>query len=153
MKEKFYIPKEKLEKSLQAFKQVHRKKGLKVTPQRLGIYKELLLSKEHPSATVIYRKVKKSFPDISFDTVNRNLLAFSELGLIKSIECSGDAKRFDADTSQHHHFRCLRCGRITDVFDRALDNIGVPVQVRNRYRIFTKRVIMEGLCDKCLKRS
>jgi transcriptional regulator len=48
--------------------------GLKITPQRTAIYRELLKAKDHPSANIIYREIVKKIPDISFDTVNRTLL-------------------------------------------------------------------------------
>ncbi len=54
--------------------------GLKITPQRIAIYKEVLESGNHPSAEDIYRKVKEFHPGISFDTVNRTLLTFADMG-------------------------------------------------------------------------
>jgi len=64
------------EKTMQFTSQC-REAGLKVTPQRIAIYRELLQTDEHPSAEMLYEKVKKTFPSISLDTVNRTLLTLS----------------------------------------------------------------------------
>jgi len=42
-----------------------RQAGLRVTPQRLAIYKELLGSDEHPSAEMLYEKLKAAWPTLS----------------------------------------------------------------------------------------
>ena len=43
----------------------------------------------------------------------RNLRLLVAEGLVK--EVSGPHARFDGNTSDHHHFTCLVCGRIADV--------------------------------------
>lgn len=143
------MTKEELEKKVRFFEETCRKKGLKITPQRLKIYKELVSSKEHPTTTAIYQKIKKDFPSISFDTVNRNLRVFSNMEVIDTVPCFGDAKRFDADISQHHHFSCIKCERIIDVYNKAFDNIKIPQEVRKRFSVMSKTVMLKGICDKC----
>ncbi|MCX5637149.1 MAG: transcriptional repressor [Planctomycetota bacterium] len=45
--------------NLEAFRHRCRSSGLKITPQRLEIYKALMASKEHPTAESVYRTVKR----------------------------------------------------------------------------------------------
>ena len=52
---------------------------LKATPQRAIIYKELLNSRDHPYADAMFKNVRRVFPDISFDAVNRTLLTFCRI--------------------------------------------------------------------------
>ena len=65
-----------LDHKARRFEQLCRQAGLKVTPQRVEIYKELVRSSEHPSAEMLHRKVSKIFPNISLDTVNSELSHF-----------------------------------------------------------------------------
>ena len=95
--------------------------GLKITPQRTAIYKELIKTDEHPSAKMLYTKIRKVFPSISLDTVNRTLLMFAEIGAAFVVECSGDAKRFDGSLENHQHFRCIKCRRIIDFHHKPFD--------------------------------
>ena len=62
------------------FVQNCRRNGLKITPQRMAVYKTLLESKEHPSAEMVWGYVRRLFPGISLDTVNRTLLTLAEIG-------------------------------------------------------------------------
>jgi len=123
--------------------------GLKVTPQRTVIYAEFLRSKDHPSADVLYKRVKKTLPNISFDTVYRTLQSFYEIGLANVLDGTGEPKRFDPETHRHHHFRCIRCGNIYDFYTDIYDNLETPEEIRNKFNVKRKKVILEGICEYC----
>ncbi len=124
---------------------------LKITPQRVAIYKELLISDKHPTADAIYQAVKKEYPNISFDTVNRTLLKFAEIGLLEVVEIFGGAKRFDTDVRDHHHLHCMRCGKIQDFIHVGYDNLAVPEDIHNYFQVKRKRVVLKGICKACSK--
>lgn len=137
------------EKQMIAFQARCRETGLKVTPQRMAVYKALVETTEHPSAEVVFRKVRRIFPSISLDTVNRTLLTLSDMGEAFVVEGSGDAKRFDANLALHQHFKCLRCKRIIDFHHEAFDQIDVPENLAGRVTVLRKTVYLEGLCERC----
>src|SRR4030066_1866053 len=123
--------------------------GLKITPQRSAIYQELLKAKDHPSADMIYQRIVKKIPNISFDTVNRTLLTFSKIGITNIVEGYGQPKRYDPDIDKHHHFRCIQCNNIIDFYNKEYDNITVPEKINKQFTVINKKVILEGLCNKC----
>jgi Fur family peroxide stress response transcriptional regulator len=141
-----------LEAKMDAFQLKCRKAGLKVTPQRVAVYKALIESKEHPSADVLWRKVRKTYPNISLDTVNRTLLTLAEIGAAFVVEGSGDVKRFDGGLETHQHFKCIKCKRIIDFHHKPFDNIAVPKSISKKYTILKKTVYLEGMCDLCKRR-
>jgi Fur family peroxide stress response transcriptional regulator len=128
-----------------------RESGLRITPQRRAIYQELLKAKDHPSADDIYNRIVKKIPNISFDTVNRTLLTFSKIGITNVVEGYGQPKRYDPDMNTHHHFRCIQCNSIMDFNNKEYDNITVPEELKKRYSVIRKKVVLEGLCSKCRK--
>ena len=128
-----------------------RQAGLKVTPQRIAVYKTLLETRQHPSAEMLHQEVQKVLPTISFDTVNRTLLTLAELGAASVVEGSGDSKRFDGDTANHQHFRCIKGKKIVDFHYKPFENIKVPANIRRRFRVLRKTVYLEGICDACLR--
>lgn len=136
---------------LHSFESTCREHGLSITPQRVAIYRELVSSTEHPSAVAIFNKVREYYANISLDTVNRTLLTFHKIGLAKVVESSGDPKRFDANLKPHHHFRCVRCGRIVDFRNEAYDALEVPPDMAKKFVILDKVVHLEGICDNCRK--
>ncbi len=124
-------------------------KGLKITPQRSLIFDELSKATDHPTADAIYKRVRKSLSNISFDTVYRTLLSFTQLGIVNLVEGTGEQKRFEPNVHQHHHFRCIKCHTIYDFENDAYNDITVPEAVQKQGVIINKRVVLEGICSKC----
>jgi Fur family peroxide stress response transcriptional regulator len=135
--------------SLDFFTQKCRQHHLKITPQRTAIYKELKKSKDHPSADTIYQIIRKGFPNISFDTINRTLLIFSRIGIVDVVEGLGAPRRFDPNKNKHHHFLCVKCGQIDDFMNDLYDQIEIPKHLQQRYTILGQKVVLHGICDKC----
>lgn len=137
--------------ALDSFRRLSKENGLRVTPQRAAIFLELLRAKDHPAADDVYRRIVKTIPNISFDTVNRTLATFARIGLTKVVEGYGQAKRYDPDLGAHHHFRCVRCARIIDFHNEDYDAIAVPPEIGERFTVTGKKVVLEGLCGRCGK--
>ncbi len=139
----------KLKEKMDAFRARCRELGLRITPQRMAVYKVIVESNEHPSAEMVFRKVKKIFPNISLDTVNRTLLSLSEIGAAFVVEGSGDSKRFDGNLESHQHFKCIKCKRIVDFHHEPFDNIQAPRSINRKFIVLKKTVYLEGICDLC----
>ena len=140
-----------IDEKTRCFTDLCRKKGLRVTPQRIEIYKELIKTDDHPSAETVYEKVRKTYPNISFDTVNRTLLTLIEIGAAFTVEGSGDVRRFDGGTEKHQHFKCIKCKRIIDYHHKPFDVIKLPAGIGNKFTVLKKSVYLEGICDLCKK--
>ena len=139
----------KFKKEIDAFQTKCRKAGLKVTPQRLAVYKALIETKQHPSAEMVFRRVRKVFHNISLDTVNRTLAILSKIGVASIVEGSGDAKRFDGNLKPHQHFKCIKCKRIIDFYHKPFENVKVPADINEKFTVLRKTVYFEGICDSC----
>jgi len=137
------------EHMIDAFKATCREKGLRITPQRMAVYRALVQSKDHPSAEMLCRQVRRQHSNISLDTVNRTLLTLSTIGAAFVVEGSGESKRFDADLRNHQHFKCIKCRRIFDLHHKPFENIEVPAEIEQKFKILRKTVYLEGICDSC----
>jgi len=135
----------------ETFRAKCREVNLKITPQRTIIFESLVNDKSHPSADIIFQKVRKKIPNISFDTVNRTLLSFVDAGILKVVESYGRPKRFDPDTGNHHHFQCLKCNTVIDFSYPAFDALGIPPAIRNKFTVTGKKVVLAGICESCRK--
>lgn len=138
-----------VEQRIAEFEKRCQKAGLKITPQRVEIYKALLESTSHPSAEDVYALVKQKMGNISFDTVNRTLLTLTEIGAAFIVEGTGQPRRFDAEMEDHQHFRCVKCGRIIDFHYPPFDAIEAPEELRGRFQVLRKSVYFEGYCGDC----
>ncbi len=138
-----------LKEKMDAFRGRCREAGLKITPQRMAVYQVLVESKQHPSAEVVFRKVREKIPHISLDTVNRTLLTLADIGAASIVEGSGDVKRFDGKLETHQHFKCIKCKKIVDFHYKPFDNIPIPKNISRRFTVLKKTVYFEGICDAC----
>ncbi len=127
------------------------KKMMRKTVQKRAVLQVLKESKRHLTADEVYEIVKKRVPHISLGTVYRNLEMLAEMGQASRIDLGEGKRRFDSRTEPHHHFRCIRCGRIFDVPYFPLDDL--ESLSANTFRITGLQVVLEGICEECLRRE
>jgi Fe2+ or Zn2+ uptake regulation protein len=116
--------------------------GLKLTPQRIAIARELEGDESHPTAQELYERLRPAFPTMSFATVYNTLDALAKNGLIRSIRL-GSAVRFDPNTTAHHHAVCDACGVVLDLPADAPPTQTHGFSVRSEERTY------RGLCSRC----
>jgi Fur family peroxide stress response transcriptional regulator len=125
--------------------------GIRVTQQRMEIYREVMSSRSHPSVAEVYGAVRGKLPTISIDTVYRTLWKLSELGLINPVSSSGECIRFDSSLRRHHHFICARCGATIDFESHSLDGIRIPEEAWSLGSVWGAQIEIRGICNGCSK--
>ena len=123
---------------------------LKVTPQRLTIYGELLERDDHPSPESLYHSVRDDLPKLSLATVYKTLDALEGAGLISQVSLPNDAKRYDANLEPHHHLVCTSCRKITDFNDKKFQSLELQ-HTESGFRAHSIQVLVLGLCELCQK--
>ncbi|MBN2027503.1 MAG: transcriptional repressor [Actinobacteria bacterium] len=123
--------------------------GIKLTHQRVEIFREVARTGDHPDAETIYKRVRKRIPTISLDTVYRTLWLLNDMGILTTIGMQRGNVRFDANIDSHHHFVCTRCGRISDFTKREFDELEVPREVSDMGEVASTHVQFRGLCNRC----
>lgn len=127
--------------------------GYKITPQRQEIIKCFGAGGQHYSADEIHQKVRRRFPNISLDTVYRNLNTLKALGIISILNFEEGKSRYElaVRSSHHHHLICLRCGDSEELrfcplkfFDSTLLSEKNFTAERHSFEIF-------GYCSVCSK--
>lgn len=89
--------------------------GLRLTRQRLAIYRELVGRYDHPDVDMLYQAVRKRVPRISLFTVYRTVNAMETAGLIRRVVTWKGHARYDGNIRTHAHFLCETCGKIEDM--------------------------------------
>ena len=143
------ISKEEIEQRMERFEAVCRNSGMKLTHQRMEIFREVAQTGDHPDAEKVYQGVRERMPTMSLDTVYRTLWMLKDLGLITTLGSSRERTRFDANLSHHHHFVCVRCGLTRDFYSDAFDELRLPDSVKAFGRVETTQVEVKGVCLKC----
>jgi Fur family ferric uptake transcriptional regulator len=122
----------------------------RMTNQRQVVLEELLKLRSHPTAEELHQLVRRRLPKISMATVYRNLEILSSEGLAQKMDMAGAQRRFDGDTSNHYHVRCVACGRVEDVDFDPIPNIEQAIGDRSAYKVLSHRLEFIGLCPDCL---
>lgn len=143
----------KNKKRMEHFEQVCREAGVKLTHQRMEIFREVALSGDHPDAETVYQGVRERIQALSLDTVYRALWLLSDLGLITTLGAPHERTRFDANLSRHHHFVCSKCGLTRDFYSEKFNDLKPPDSVKAFGHIETTHVEVRGICHACAARK
>ena len=143
------IKKKEVEQRMQHFETVCRDEGIKLTHQRIEIFREVAQTGDHPDADQVFQHVRDRVPTVSLDTVYRTLWLLNDLGLIATLGSSRERTRFDANLQSHHHFVCRRCGLTRDFYSNDLDNIPLPDSIGSFGEIEATHVEVRGICREC----
>ena len=91
-----------------------RASGLRVTGQRLAVYRALAADPSHPTVDAVYASLQSQMPSLSRATVYRILESLEREKLIRRVSTTAGGTRFDANLAPHQHLVCRVCGRIAD---------------------------------------
>jgi Fur family peroxide stress response transcriptional regulator len=138
---------------LEHLKQICDRAGIKLTQQRLEIFREMAADRNHPSAERIFKRLQQKMPTIALDTVYRTLATFDELGLVKKLQVMGERALFDANLKEHHHFVCIRCKKVQDLYWPEFDRTTLPEQSSAMGQIQSRHLELRGICRDCLERE
>jgi len=148
------MPKKKSHKEgLRDLSAIFKEHRLKITRQRLEIFKVLASMEDHPSAEDVYAAVKTKIPTISFDTVYRSLALFERHGVLGRVQSLDDRTRYDPNTSPHYHLVCKTCKTIRDFSWPDLDELTAPDDIKEWGAIEKKYLEFRGICRECLARE
>src|SRR6185437_4142380 len=125
--------------------------GLKLTPQRLAIVRELAADPTHPTAQELFERLRPELPSMSFATVYNTLDSLASAGLCAALSLSPGPARFDPNMRPHDHAVCDRCGQVRDVPCEAGGEIhvGEASGAPSGFDLRTVERVYRGLCEDC----
>lgn len=138
-----------IQEQLAHFENICRSSGLKVTHQRMEVYRELITSQDHPAAETLYKRLEKRLPTLSLDTVYRTLATFEAHKLVQRIETKESQARYEAITTKHHHHICDECGMVTDFYWHSFDSLALPGTLEKIGTVDRADVVIHGRCTAC----
>ena len=127
-----------------------KEKGLKLTPQRMVIFRILSECNQHVTVDQVYQRASVEYPMLSPATVYRNMEQMVESGLLKHLDLGGTSMRYDTNLEEHHHFVCTKCGVVSDVY---LEKVNYSLdQTRSHFgkaQINSLDLHLQGICGEC----
>ena len=139
-----------VKQQIDRFQDACRQQNLRLTPQRLEIYRELAQASDHPSAEQLYQRLHDRMPTLSLDTIYRTLATFVQHGMVNRVETIESQARFEVVNARHHHLICERCKKIIDFDWAPIDQLDLPPEVQQWGEVYSKNVVVYGVCKECL---
>lgn len=106
---------------------------------------------DHPSAEMVFTRLKPEIPDLSMGTVYRNLKLFQQQGLVTSVATVSGVERFDANTEPHAHFICAQCDAVMDLMELELPrSLQTAAEQCCGGQVNGCQLSFTGICANCL---
>lgn len=126
-----------------------RERGMRVTPQRIVIHRELCGHSQHMTAEQVLARVSDVLPGTSLPTVYSTLELLEGLGLVRRVGTGNGAVVFDSRVEPHAHTVCRSCGAMAD-----LEGTAAPEDVLSRagatgFVPDHAQLVVWGLCSEC----
>jgi Fur family peroxide stress response transcriptional regulator len=127
--------------------------GLKLTPQRLAIVRELASDESHPTAQELWDRLRPALPTMSFATVYNTLAALSAAGLCAAMSLAPGSGRFDPNMQPHDHLVCDACGAVRDLpaGPRRTSAHASARRLMPGFELRSVEQIFRGLCAACAR--
>lgn len=149
--------------SQEEFKEMLKKKGLKVTNQRLLVLEVLAENRDrHMTAEDIYELVKEDYPEIGLATIYRTVQLLLEMQLVDRINLDDGCVRYEigentyGDTNgkhHHHHLICRDCGRVLSFRDDLLEGLERHIEEETGFHVQNHELKFFGQCSKCREKQ
>ena len=94
---------------------VFREHGIQPSAQRVAVAEYVLRTTEHPSADLVWSRVREGFPLVSRATVYNTLNLLVERKLLRALVLAEGKVVFDPKLAPHHHFIDDASGAIHDI--------------------------------------
>lgn len=140
---------------LESFKRILREENLRVTPQRLEVYRQVFSSGEHREADEIYLSLRRKNVNVSRATVYRTMDIMHQHGFVRRMDIGQGRWLFEprVDSTHHDHLVCIQCGEITEFLDEQIELR--QEEVARAFDFSLERHIHQlfGLCTNCQEQT
>ncbi|SFD80218.1 Fur family transcriptional regulator, zinc uptake regulator [Paenibacillus catalpae] len=122
--------------------------GWRITEQRKRLAQIFVDHDGYLSPKDVYDQLSNYYPNVSFDTVYRNLRMLSEMGVLEHFYFIDGGLKFreSCNSHHHHHLICVNCEK-TLAFEDCPMELGV--QLPGNFKILRHRFEVYGLCEEC----
>ena len=138
-------------KLMDNFKTVLRNEGLKLTPQRIAVLKEVIKDKGHRESEDIYLAIKSHKTHVSRATVYRTLDILVKNNFVRKLNLDDGRARYESkiDSLHHDHLICIICDKIVEFVD--LDIEMLQEKIAKKYQFSLTRHVHQlfGICKEC----
>ena len=142
------------ESELQVFRRYIKNKGLRYTPEREIIVKEIFANHDHFDVDTLYLRLRGKEKRISKASIYRTIPHLLESGLIQEVFYEDGHMHYEHIFGhQHHcHLRCVECGKIVEFRDERLTDMEKDLAGQYGFEVTAHKLDVFGRCPNCIKK-
>jgi len=136
-------------KTEEHYEEILRKKGYRLTPQRLAILEILQNANTHLSPQDVFEMARKKVPGVTEPTVYRTLSFLNDEGVLVSSRKGSGTLVYELASNLHHHLVCRECGHSLEIEHEAMEDLYSSLKRQTGYALDDRHVTLFGLCPSC----
>lgn len=128
-----------------------RPKGLKFTPERQLILKEVFSTHRHFEVDDLFVRMRRRDKRISCSTIYRTLRLLVECGLLREVIFGERHSHYEhvLGHEHHDHLLCLGCKRVIEFRNSSIESLQERVCREHEFQPRGHRLQITGYCRKC----
>lgn len=136
------------------FKSYLKSKGLKFTPERDAILKEIFSFHGHFNVDGLYERLLRHNKNISRATIYRTLPLLLENGLVEeTFHCQDKSNYEHIFGHKHHdHMLCIGCGKVVGFREEEMEKLQEMVCKKYDFYSIEHKLEIKGYCKECYKK-
>lgn len=133
------------------FREFVRMKGLRNTPERETIIREICATRDHFDVDELYLRLKRKRKKISKPSIYRLIPLLLEARLIQEAYFEEGHLHYEPIYGRKHHchLRCLNCGKTIEFTEEFLDKLETKLAEEYEFVIRGHKLEVFGYCTKC----
>ena len=138
-------------KLLSNFKDVLRKEGLKITPQRIAVLEAIVKDKGHRESEDVYMAIKTHKTHVSRATVYRTLDNLVQYGFARKLNLGDGRARYETkiDSPHHDHMICNNCAKIIEFVNDDIEKMQEEITKQHQFKLQQHIHQLFGICKEC----
>ncbi|MEM7182159.1 MAG: Fur family transcriptional regulator [Spirochaetota bacterium] len=139
-----------IRKELETFAAFLKKKGLKVTNQRLLVAQKIFSMQNHFTADSLMETLMDRRQEISKATIYRIITIMLDAGLLAEHDFGEGYRFYEHTLGQHHHDHiiCQDCNRIVEFVDERIEKLQEEAAGKKGFKIAGHRLNIYGKCQR-----
>ena len=140
-----------MKSELEVFREFIRKKGLRRTPERETIIKEIFATHDHFDVDDLYLRLRNKKKKVSKPSIYRLIPYLLESGLIQEAYFEDGHLHYEHIYGHEHHchLRCVECGAIVEFQEKSLKSLESKLGKKYDFLVKGHKLEVYGYCPKC----
>jgi len=138
-----------------AFREFLKQKGLRLTPEREAILREVFDTRgEHFDPEELHISLRQKDANVSRASVYRTIPLLIEAGIIEEVERVDKHSHYELTWGREHHdhMLCLGCGKVIEFLSQEMEELQDRLCAEHGFSGQTHTLEIKGYCSKCARK-